>query len=161
VMNDLGLHITYKDGSAPAAAPSVSPAPSLASSASALGGNTHVFAGSLRRPASSFSMSSSTMRGSSPMKPEVASSPVKPDFKIPLRPDTAFSDQGQGNRIPFTTPHLTNPFSTSPADSTFVPSSTRSRIESFHQFPIQNHSLYISQMEREVSTHSTPSSEKS
>jgi len=149
VMSGLGLNITYKHGSIPATAPNISPAPSLTSLVTPVGGTAH--ADPLRRPASD--MSSSTMRGSSPMKPEVSSSPIKPDFKIPLRPDTAFSDQGQANRVPFSTPHMTTPFSTSLVGSMFVPPSPRARVESFHQFLPQNQSLYVSQMEREVSSH--------
>lgn len=153
-MEDLGLRITYKDNTVPAIAPSISPAPSLASSATATSGTSHTLADPLRRPASSFTMSTSSVSGNSRL---VASSPMKPEFKVPLRPNSAFSDDlGPAGRIPYSTPHITIPFSTTPSTSTLVPFSPRSRIESFHQLPAQNNSLYVSQMEREVSVPFTP-----
>jgi hypothetical protein len=144
-LEDLGLRITYKDNPIPAVALSISPTPSLASSATAVSGMSHTFADPLRRPAPSFTMSNSSFNGSSRL---VASSPIRPEFKVPLRPDSTFSnDHGQASRVPFSTPHITMPFSTSPAASAFVPYSPRPRTESSHQ----SHSLYLSQMESEVS----------
>jgi hypothetical protein len=106
-------------------------------------------------------MSSSTLRSSSPMKPELASSPVKSDFKIPLRSDTAFSDQGQANRIPYSTPHTTNTSSTSSVGSKVPPFLPQPRIESSNQLPAhETHSLFVSQIEREVSAQFTPNSKE-
>ncbi len=146
-MKDLGLRITYRDGSAPAVTHSTSAAPSLPSPAAVPGGTSHVLSDPLLRPASSFSMSSSTLRGNSP---------IKPDLKVPLRPDTAFFDQGHNIRMPYSNPHITNPLSSPPAVSKDVPFSPRSRVESFNEPTSQ--SLYVSQIEREVCAQSTPDS---
>lgn len=152
-MKDLGLPITYRDGSAPAAAPSTSSVQSLPSLAAVLSGTSHVLSDSLRRPVSSISMSSSTLRGSSPLKQELASSPTKSDFKLPSRPDTAFSDQGPDTRIPYSNPYIPKPFSNSPLGSNAMPFSPRSRVESSNTPPSQ--SFYVSQIEREVCAEST------
>ncbi|KAE9380722.1 hypothetical protein N431DRAFT_395907 [Stipitochalara longipes BDJ] len=146
-MTDLGLRITYKDGSSPAVPPSIYPVASLASSSTVLGGN--VFADSLHRPSSAFTVSSVTMGGDTPMKPEFSSSQVKSDFKVPLRPDTAFSDHGQANHIPYSTPFVINPSSSTVASNT-APCQPWSKIDSFS--PILSHqhgSLYVSQIEKE------------
>ncbi len=149
MMNDLGLRITCKDGSAPAIPPSISHATSLALSSGALEGSAS--ADSLHRPASAFTISSTTMKASSPMNPESSSSPNKSEFNAPLRPNTAFSDQGQVNHVPYSTPYVLNPYS-STLVSKNVQSSPRSRIESFNLLPShQSGSVYISQLEREVS----------
>jgi hypothetical protein len=91
------------------------------------------------------------MKASSPMNPESSSSPNKSEFNAPLRPNTAFSDQGQVNHVPYSTPYVLNPYS-STLVSKNVQSSPRSRIESFNLLPShQSGSVYISQLEREVS----------
>jgi len=149
IMEDLGLSITCKDSAVPAVAPSISPAPSLASSATATSGTSHTLADPWRRPASSLTMSTSSVSGGSRL---MTSSPMKPEFKVPLQPNSAFSDDlVPAGRIPYPTPHITIPFSTTPSTSRLVPFSPRSRIESLHQLPAQNNSLCVSQMEKEVS----------
>jgi hypothetical protein len=147
-MKDLGLPITYRDGSAPAAAPSTSTVQSLPSLAAVLSGASQVLSDTLRRPVSSTSMSSSTLRGSSPLKQELASSPIKSDFKVPSRSDTAFSDQGPDARIPYSNSYIPKPFSNSPLGPNAMPFSPRSRVESSNPPPSQ--SFYVSQIEREV-----------
>lgn len=146
-MKDLGLPITYRDGSAPAAAPSTSTVQSLPSLAAVLSGASQVLSDTLRRPVSSTSMSSSTLRGSSPLKQELASSPIKSDFKVPSRSDTAFSDQGPDTRIPYSNSYIPKPFSNSPLGPNAMPFSPRSRVESSNPPPSQ--SFYVSQIERE------------
>jgi hypothetical protein len=150
IMKDLGLHITYSGTSGPALAPSRPDGPSRPSSAALPGEASHVSPEAMRRPASSFTISSSILRGSPAMRPEIASSPAKPGFKVPLRPDTAFSDQEPASRTPFSTRHMTNPFSSSPVSIQYLPYSPRSIAESFNHGLPRNHSLYVSQMEREV-----------
>jgi hypothetical protein len=152
-MKDLGLPITYRDGSAPAVAPSTSSVQSLPSPAAVPSGTSHVLADSLRRPVSSISMSSSTLRGSSPLKQELASSPIKSDFKVPSRPDTAFSDQGPDTRIPYSNSYIPRPFSNSPLGLNAMHFEPRSRVESSNPLPSQ--SFYVSQIEREVCAEST------
>ncbi len=147
-MKDLGLPITYRDGSTPATAPSTSSVQSLSSLAAVLSGTSHVLSDSLRRPISSISMSSSTLRGSSPLKQELAGSLSKSDFRVPSRPDTAFSDQGPDTRIPYSNPHIPKPFSNSPPGSNAMSFSPRSRVEPSNPPPSQ--SFYVSQIEREV-----------
>ena len=156
-MSDLGLCITHKDGSSASLPSSKYPAASPASSSTPQGGS--VFEDSLRRPASALAMSSSIMSGDSLMKLGLSSSPVKSDFKIPSRPDTAFSDQGLANVVPYSTPFVIKPSSSSLAfnSTSFSP---RARIESRNPLPsYANVSLYISQMEREVSARPKPRSE--
>lgn len=152
-MKDLGLPITYRDGSAPAAAPNTSTVQSLPSLAAVLSGASQVLSDTLRRPVPSISMPSSTLRGSSPLKQELASSPIKSDFKVLSRPDTAFSDQGPDTRVPYSNPYIPKPFSNSPVGSNATPFSPRLRAESTNPSPSQ--SFYVSQIEREVRAQST------
>jgi hypothetical protein len=79
---------------------------------------------------------------------------MKPEFKAPLRQDSAFSDeQRQAGPVAYSTPQIAMPFSIPSPGSALIPFSSRSRIESFHQRSSQNNSLYIAQMESEVSVY--------
>jgi hypothetical protein len=131
-MTGLGLPITDRGSSAPVVAntstvilPSISPAPSLISSAS--------------------STSSCTLSAYAS-----ASSPIKSGFKIPARPDSALSDGYKAmSDLPYSTPQISRPYSTASAPPMQV-STPLMRLASFDHTSMSQAPLYLSQIEREV-----------
>jgi hypothetical protein len=137
-MTDLGLPITDRGGSAPAVAntssailPSISPAPSLISSAS--------------------STSSCTLSAYASAKSHISvSSPIKSGFKIPARPDSSLSDGYKPvSDLPYSTPQISRPYSTASALS-MQASTPLMRFASFDHTSMPPAPLYLSQIEREV-----------
>ena len=162
-MKDLGLRVTWKDDPVPPVppvAPTPSPAPSFASSATAINDIPHPSAGA-PRPASTFMRPASRLGESSRL---VASSPLNPTFKVPLkftsRPDSPFlHKQGPGQAILTTqfTAGTTVPLPVVSSIPAVVPYMPHERVESFKQPQSQTNSIYVSQIEREVSASDIPS----
>jgi hypothetical protein len=151
-MTNLGLPITDRGGSAPVVAntstailPSISPAPSLISSASSTSAST--LSATFPRPSSA---THSPFNRFGDMPYLSTSSPIKPGFTIPARPDSALSDGYKPvSDLPYSTPHISRPYSTASAPSMQV-STPLMKFASFDHTVMPQAPLYLSQIEREV-----------
>jgi hypothetical protein len=158
-MTDLGLPITDRGASTPVVAntstailPSISPAPSLMSSASSTSAST--LSATFPRPPPA---TDSPFNRFGDMHYLSTSSPIKSGFKIPARPDSALSDGYKSvsdgykpvSDLPCSTPQISRPYSTASAPSMQV-STPLMRFASFDHTSMPQAPLYLSQIEREV-----------
>lgn len=163
-MKEIGLRVTSKDDPVPPVppvAPSPSPALSVASSATATNDIPHPST-RVPRPASSFMVPAPRLGDSSRL---VASSTLEATFRVPLqlatRKDSPFpqdQDLGQGSHAPHLNPPPRIPLPAGVSTSALKPYLPLERAESFKQSQSQNNSIYVSQIEREVSPSFVPSS---